>query len=325
MNNRVLLALDNGFGDIKICLDYKYNKKVASIALVDKDTVVTDENALQFGDSQYYVFEDAAKLPASSQLPITNFEELKFATPIFIAALEKEYRTKITDLSLGLSLAMVNRGKEFKTYVSDKTSIDESNIVLLPQGIGSKIAYTEYGLDINNPTKKNDHKSENYLGVDIGFNTLDIFQVINGKISSNATRGIESKGVIQVAMRLREVVKDRIGLDLDVPAIKLILIKGTHTVRGNTTDFSADVDRLVVDYILETLQTIESKFSSSIDKMDNILLVGGGAALVDSRLKSPKVKEYIDSKYGSTFILIPKSPEYYNVLGYYLRLIELCN
>jgi hypothetical protein len=313
----VTLALDSGFGDCKLCIDFKYYKETSALAKLESTSILEDENYVELDGSKYYAFVEAAKLPKSKQLSITNYEELKFATPIFIKAIEKKYNVKVVNLCLGLSIAMIEKAEDFKTYVSNKLGLALSNIKLLPQGIGSKVAYQEYNLDLEDAAKKNDHRSQNYICMDIGFNTIDVFQVINGKLSNNAIRGFEGRGLIKVASKLREYIKSTLELDCDLPSIKEIISKGGLSIRGHYYDLSAKIRELVIDYSVDTFKFFEEEFAESIDKMDNILLVGGGAALLKS-LGSEEVQQYLDSKYNTGFMMIPKNPEYYNCLGYYL-------
>jgi hypothetical protein len=50
--------------------------------------------------------------------------------------------------------------------------------------------------------------------------------------------------------------------------------------------------------------------------MDNIIFVGGGAALLNKYKND--IKEELEKYYKGDFIMIPEMPEFYNVLGYHL-------
>lgn len=313
----VTLAIDCGFGDVKICINGKFFKEISAIALCPNDQNVQDENFLEYQGKKYYVFNSATKLPSNSQIKVSNFEELKFATPLFIKAIERKYDIKVVKLCLGLSLAMMDYSMDYKQHVADSTGIPFENIYLLPQGLGSKVAYQRYNLDINDTSRINDTRSQNYLGVDIGFNTLDIFQVIDGKISTNVIKGYEKMGIIKIAEKIAAKVKEDHNRLIDIPICKEIISTGIMQWRGNSYDYKDYLRQCVEEYMLDLFQFIENEYSNSIDKMDNILIVGGGAALFKKVNSAPKVQEYLDSKYGYGFLLVPESPEYYNVLGYY--------
>lgn len=314
----VILGLDAGFGDIKLCINGKTSKEISAIAVCPNDQNVQDENFIEYLGKRYYVFNAATKLPSASQIRVSNFDELKFATPLFIKAIEKKYDVKIKKLALGLSLAMMDNSLEYKEHVSKQTGIDLDNIFLIPQGLGSKIAYQRHNLDINDTSRINDTRSLNYLGIDIGFNTLDVFQVIDGKVSTNVVKGYEKQGVIKIAEKLAEKVKLDHNRNIDVAISKEIITTGVMTWRGNSYDYNDFLAKAFEEYLIDLFKFIESEFETSIDKMDNILLVGGGAALYKKIIaNAPKLNELLDSKYGYNFILVPEVPEYYNVLGYY--------
>lgn len=318
----VTLAIDCGFGDVKICIDGKFHKEISAIAQVNSEDSIQDENFVECNGNKYYVFNPATKLPSSTQISISNFDELKVATPIFIKAIEKNNDIKVNRLCLGLSLVMLDRSLEYKEYVSKITGIKSENIFLLPQGLGSKIAYSRYNLDINDPSKINDVRSMNYLGIDIGFNTVDVFQVIDGKVSTNVVRGFERRGIYLVAQKLSDKIKQDTGRVIDIPTAKEIISTGVMNWRGNIYDYSEYINKISEEYFIDLFKFIESEYASSIDKMDNILLVGGGAALYQ-KLKQPlELNKFLDTNYGFNFVMSPKSPEFYNVLGYHAYAIS---
>jgi len=316
MENKNVLALDAGFGDVKICLDQKFSKELSAIAKLEDNPGFKDENYIEFENSKYYVFSTAAKLPISKQISINNYEDLKFATPIYIKAIELKYGIKVEKLCVGLSIAMNNYAEDFKKHISTHSGIDISKIYLLPQGVGSKIAYTAYNLDFEDSTMRKDRRSQNYIGIDIGFNTVDVFQCIDNKLSINAIKGYENYGLISVAKKLIEETNSK-GIPINMSVAKEILSTFNLRYRGDTYNFSDFLTKEITNYIVELFKFIESQFNESIDRMDNILLVGGGAALIKSFVEYSSVRDLLKSMYGEGFIIIPNNPEYYNVLGYY--------
>ena len=83
------------------------------------------------------------------------------------------------------------------------------NVYILPQGAGSKITIDNYGVDF--PNKQQEFTGlSNYVGVDIGFNTIDIFLVTNGKTSPYLFKGIENEGVMKVFLDSEMFDKERI-------------------------------------------------------------------------------------------------------------------
>lgn len=313
------IALDAGFGDVKICIDGEVRKEVSAIAEVQKDELLKDDNIITYRGKHYYVFAPATKLPNQKQVNITNFEELKFATPLFIKAIEAQVGKKVEKICLGLSLVMNSRGLEYKEWVSQECNIDIENVSLLPQGVGCKIAYSAYNLNPSDPSKYQDRLSNNYIGVDIGFNTIDVFQVIAGKLSTNATKGIENSGVVMISKQLQIAIKESHKLDIDISKTKEVLSTSELRIRGKSIDCTELISTLVKEYFLFILKSIESEFSESMDKMDNFILFGGGAALFTKYRNNAEVTNFVNSNYQGNFLIIPVSPEYYNVLGYYVH------
>jgi len=206
-------------------------------------------------------------------------------------------------LVLGLSLGMMEFSADYKSYISETLMIPAENILLVPQGIGSKIYYDQVGLgDLNDI-----HRSNNYIGIDIGYNTIDIFRVIDGSTSASTAEGILNSGITRVA----EILNTEMNLNLRSDIIKNVIQSGKLIIRGESVDYTKEVRDAVRIYVDETVKMIEEKYSASIDLVKNILFVGGGAALIKLH--------YSDGVpgYSPNFILIPKEDsEYYNVLGY---------
>jgi actin family MreB-like protein len=313
-----IVAMDIGFGDVKIYSNRGYSKEITAVARVTGSTIIQDVNYVDYKDKKYYVFKNAAKLPKDLQVDVENYEGLKFITPIIIKAYEKQVKTKIEVLAVGLSLSMAENSADYVNHISEECGIDKSKIFLLPQGVGCKISYDAYNLDFSDTSKFRDLRSNNYIGIDIGYNTVDVFQVIGKNLSSNTVTGLEQYGVVRVLKALQAEIKRKDQLDLDVPTLKEVLSTGGTVYRGKAIDYTEEIGKLVVSYLIDLLSDIESKFSDSINKMDNIILLGGGAALLKIYENNPELIQALNSAYGSGFVLLPANPEYYNVMGYHL-------
>jgi hypothetical protein len=69
---------------------------------------------------------------------------------------------------------------------------------------------------------------------------------------------------------------------------------------------------------------IEEKYATTINKMDNLLLIGGGAQILKNY--QDLIQTELDKHYKEGFLLIPKNhSEFYNVLGYYLIALKSLN
>ena len=79
-----------------------------------------------------------------------------------------------------------------------------------------------------------------------------------------------------------------------------------------------EIDKCIKEYLEKVIHLIEDNFSYVIDNMDNLLFVGGGAALLSKYQSS--IRPVIDKYYNGDFVIIPKNPEHYNVVGYYMSI-----
>lgn len=312
-----ILAVDLGFGSTKVGFMMEsgamhYTKYTSAIAKVDSKSYINDENAFTFENEHYYLFDNALRLPNGSTMDLMSYEGLRTASPIMLRKIMMDLNINSVDsLVLGLSISMINFSADYKQYISKTLNINPATITLVPQGIGAKVAYDNYGIDPNGSS--NLPKSSNYLGIDIGFNTVDIFQVINGAVSSNGIAGLEHKGVSVAAGILMKKLEDEISLDIQ--ECKAILTSGNQQLRGSVIDRKELVAEIVTEYIKSIITDVEAKYSASINKMDNIIFFGGGAALLTKYMEFIKPK--LDEVYPEGFLQVVSSPEYYNVAGYY--------
>jgi hypothetical protein len=70
-------------------------------------------------------------------------------------------------------------------------------------------------------------RSSNYLGIDIGFNTVDIFQVINGSLSANTVVGLEKFGICAIANKVIAELKETDNQTIDIQEAKEIITTGS--------------------------------------------------------------------------------------------------
>ena len=75
-----------------------------------------------------------------------------------------------------------------------------------------------------------------------------------------------------------------------------------------------------MDYLTSTFNMLEEEYGDQFNKVDNILLFGGGAEIIKIYMeKSDVIRNTISELYGDEFLLLPKDKaEYYNTIGYSL-------
>lgn len=314
---KTILAVDIGFGSTKVSFKKEngqlhYEKFTTAVARVDQSEHIKDENVFEFDGKGYYLFDTALKMRSSSIEDHMSYEGLRTISPIILRYLMNHYGFTPDKLVLGISLAMIDQSLDYKQYVSKSLNFDPKRIKLVPQGVGAKIAYGQYSLD---PSKNMvDNRSVNYVGVDVGFNTVDIFKVIENSVSSQATEGLSLEGVSKAAKSLQERCENKVQLTLQ--EAKSVLTTGFISKRGTPISLEKEVQDTIVEYTINLIKMIEDKYSEDIDKMDNILFVGGGAAIIKRYYSH--VQEKVEEVYKKDFLMIPELAEYYNVLGYYL-------
>ena len=309
-----VLAIDIGYGSVKVIYGYEDGtiknqfKFTSIVALIDKDEFIKDKRILDYKDKSYYVGEDALNFPHTCQYDIIDFNNLIYFAPLFLYK-ALQMIGEIPDVIVcGLSKAQLQYSLTFKEAIQKFTVNNEEfsfeNVYILPQGAGSKLAIDTYGVDF--PNKQQEFTGlSNYVGVDVGFNTVDIFLVTNGKTSPMYFRGIENEGVMKIAKKIAEYIKTEYNKEISLHEAKEVLDNGFFKLRGTKYDLSSIITGIKEIYLKDLLNLIEENFNNALDKSDYVFLSGGGSAFLndssDKKIRTPK----------SNF-------EYYNAIGFYL-------
>lgn len=304
------LCVDIGFGSVKVAFGdevqvsklYKFTSAIANVAVSE---FVHDDRVIPFEGKNYYVGDDALALQSSSIIDVNKYELLEYYAPVFLFKIIRDLQMIPDRIVLGLSIAQITNSAHFKKRVEDFLKNHNINIPidLLPQGMISKLVIEKHGISF--PDKEGDFpRYNNYVGCDIGFNTLDIFQVINGKTSSNLARGIPERGLQVIVSRLIAQINQDHSTKLTLNEGKEVLATGIYRKRNNRFDYSEFIRELKKDYVKELMVIIENEFGAILDKMEALIIFGGGA--------------YSLQDVSDEFVLVPKShAEYYNVVSYY--------
>ena len=313
------LGLDIGYGDVKVVIGdenqithiFKYS---SAIARAQKVSSIRDprivELALPSGElDQVYVGLDALSLPSNQIIDISDYQMLEAYAPAFIAkALETAEISadEIDVMVCGLSVAQLGMSGYFKErikhFIVSGKEYKFNNIFLLPQGAGSKLAFDKFG--DHYPQPRTTSTSETYVGTDIGFNTLDMFYVTDGKTSPNLFEGVEGAGVTRIAQKLQQAVKEQHSKDITLREAKEILDSGHYKLRGQIFDMQEVISKVCDDYTKEILELIEERYGNIIDKCDYVCLLGGGAEIIKTS--------------DPFFKVVKNKSEFYNAIGFYL-------
>lgn len=320
MSNDLILGVDIGYGDVKVVIgaanqithQFKFS---SAIAIAQRTNAIRDVRIIQLTDQNgelhdVYAGSDAINLPSNTIVDITDYQALETFAPVFIYQALKTAGVNAEDVKVlvsGLSVTQLDQSGYFKERIKDFTINGQNfkfeNVFLLPQGAGSKMAFDKYGA--NYPNIRTESTQHTFVGCDIGFNTLDLYYVTDGKTSPNLFEGIAGEGVMKIAQIVKEIVKERYNRDITLREAKQVLDTKVYKLRGQTYQMQTEVEDAIKKYTEGVMVAIEERYGPIIDKCDFICLQGGGAAL-------------FGEGNDSFFKVVRNSPDFYNAIGFYL-------
>ena len=311
---RKVLGIDLGFGDQKIVFGtsdgtiIKKFKFPSAIGVTKRNEHVADSRIYDYKEHSYYIGENANHVASENRIDISDYKALEYYAPLFIYHALQQINDMPDVIVAGLSKAQINNSGYFKEAIEKFTVNDKEftfdNVYILPQGAGAKLTIDKYGSHF--PQEQDEFLgTTTYVGCDIGFNTLDMFMVTNGKTSPALFEGIEKEGVMKIATLVAKKVKELHGRNIGLHEAKTIIDTGKYRLRGQNHDFSEFVDEIKKNYLKDLLKLIESKYGKILDQCDFISVSGGGSAMFKST--------------DDGFIRIPSSNhEYQNAIGQFL-------
>lgn len=311
-----ILGLDIGYGHVKAVLAtsdgdiLKVFKFPSAIGITNHNDFVTDNRIFDYKEHSYYVGEDALNLPSENLVDITEYKNLEYYAPVFLYKVLKMIEVIPDVIVTGLSKAQILNSGYFKEAIqnfevnSEKFEFSPESVFVLPQGAGSKLAIDKYGYDF--PTAQTEFTgASTYVGCDIGFSTLDLFFVTNGKTSPSVFEGIEHQGIMRIATLLATKIKEEFGRQISLHEAQETLDSGVYKLRGQKHDMSSVILDIKKIYIKNLIELIEDRYGKILDKCNFIFLTGGGSAFFNTT--------------ENGFIRVPKSHyEYYNSIGFAL-------
>jgi hypothetical protein len=311
---KTVMSFDCGYGHNKITFGTadgqidKQFKFTSTVGITKRNNHIKDARIYDFKDHSYYVGENALHLPSENMIDITDYKNLEYYAPLFLYHAIKIVGSKPDIIVSGLSKAQIENSGYFKEALRNFTVNDEQfkfdEVYILPQGAGSKLCIDKYGN--NFPQLQEEFTgSTAYVGCDIGFSTLDMFLVTNGKTSPNLFEGIEREGVMKIATEVAKKVKEIHGRQITLHEAQEIIDSGIYKLRGEKHEFKEYINEVKKSYLKNLLSLIESKYGKILDKCDFISLSGGGSTMFKTTENS--------------FIRVPKTKhEYYNSLGFWI-------
>lgn len=311
-----ILGIDIGYGAVKVVFGnengepIKKFKFTSIIGITKTNAYIKDPKIYNYKEHSYYVGEDAMALPSESLIDITEYKNLEYYAPLFLAHAIKLIGEMPDVIVSGLSKAQIQNSGYFNNVIKEfdvnDTHYKFNTVYIIPQGAGSKLCSDKYGTDFPNIQTEFVGKTS-FVGVDIGMNTLDLYRVIDGKTSASVFEGIEHEGVMKVASRVANLINEQHNRKISLHEAIEVLDTNTYKLRGDRYDYTAEIREIKKDYIKELFELIEEKYGAILDKCDYIFFSGGGSSFFNS------------GTYCGNKLLVPKSNfEYYNAIGQFM-------
>lgn len=310
------ICIDPGFGDTKVAVMdngvlSKYFKETNAIANLgtESDSVKytgTEADVIKYHDNFYLVGKNALEYPDASVMNVMDYDSLLKITPMIALKYIKDVN-EYDQVTFTLSSAFKNNSSDFREHLSEELGMDKTKVKIIPQGAGCKVTLDNIGLDLSNPSSKNGYK--NYLILDIGFNTIDVANVIGNSIMPADIKGYTGEGVCNIA----EYVKNQLhtqGIEASLPRVRSVLYDKSLKVRDKIYDCTKYIQDGTVEYLNHLKEFLEKNYGDRMNVIDNVILFGGGAELIK------KNSDHWKELYGDGFMLSPKvDAEYYNCIG----------
>ena len=303
------IAIDVGYGDVKVKAGDKLFKFTNAISFVSNSTVnyESDLSVFKYNGDEYLVGDEAlSRKPFITR----DFSYLvEFAPLLVYKALKMAGAIPEDDIQLitGLSLKDWDKKVQFGSaltsiFVNDELfKIKPQNIKLVPQGKG---VYLDY-------KSTNDLAPENdYLAiVDIGFNTFDFLVFKNGSTVKEYNYA-NTHGVNAIVTEISKVLNREYPVHFSEQEIKDFLNTKQVRIGSQIHDISSIVQKEVSRYCKLTKNEIQSKNPELLHRAYKIIISGGGAyILADNNIQMFDHQDYCQTPH-----------EFANVRGYFLEL-----
>ena len=303
------IAIDIGYGDIKVCVDKKSFKFINAISFSGNSSVNYSQNALKiykFNDLDYLVGEEAL---INNPFVTRDYSYLYEYAPLLVYKALKDAEIKVDDniqIITGLSLKDWHKAEEFgerlcNIFVNNEhINISPENIKIVPQGKGIYVDFKS-----SNKIVENDF----FAIVDIGYNTFDFLMFKDGKPIPNKNYA-NTLGVNTLIQEVQKYISKEYHIHLSEQECKDVLLKKSLRIGSKYHDLTTTINNEIKKYSKLRQNEVIAKNSDLINKVFNVIISGGGAYLLNE-INAQMFEHQIYSK----------SPyEFANVRGYYMDL-----
>jgi actin-like ATPase involved in cell morphogenesis len=296
------IGLDIGFGYVKV-VSGSGMKKFPSIFAPELFVTnkIKTRKVMEYEDKKYVVGDDADDIADVTRLQTVE-DIIKWA-PLFAAYAIKHVPER-QRICIGLPVQYVLRNKELVEELKGSLRNFRVNgltykfdVIAMAQGIG---AYNDYH-------RKNEAE---YVVVDIGYNTLDLVYVRDGK--PDDARMKMNKGINVLIGHVIDYIQNEYGATISAQKAQYILETGTYIRKGQTHKLDKVVEDLATAYTASVInEALQEKWKNELrDDVSKVVIVGGGANYVRRDNLSEDIRD---------MVFIPNNPEFANARGFYRR------
>ena len=319
----IRIGLDTGFGDVKVVADLNgttHNvllKYPTAIAYAKKGIIgeLGRQEEYDFGGRTFVV--GAAALQSQDLFSTRDIEFLLTYSPLLaykaLVDIAQAGSLPFADListkkqlCLGIPLAYYTRKEELKnglaTYSVSGDTVQFDSVEVRAQGQGILF---DYMLDKNGKSVSG-RMNQNLLVIDIGFNTVDVLGVVNGRPSKEWSGMLESSGICKVCEELKNHLQKEFNFNLPEQVVKDIFQKDQVSLYGATKDLSTPIRKAKEAYSDWLSREVNSRWDDFLKRADKLIIAGGGAYFVDD----------LKQRYPKEFVFVPDNPEYSNARGF---------
>lgn len=291
----MILAVDVGYGYTKYACEKVSGKFPSAVAHVPAVTGFGESSAYTFNGSCYLVGEDAVW---SDTISTRTEDFLENYSPLLIYHLFKKENIKSVDmLCVSLSIAEFKSKKDTLAAACRNFTVNgeiyKQEVKVYPQGLGIWVY-------AGSPA--------NALIVDIGFNTLDVLTVADGRPRPENSFSFSNKGAGLITDAVNSWINANFqGNSLSpVMADKILLNGGKFKIFRKEYDLSEFLDKQKRIFANDVLSAVlsESRLKDILSYIDEFIVAGGGAYFIP-----PETAD----RYG---FRIPYKPEFANVRGF---------
>jgi len=302
------IACDIGYGQTKLYYNGKIVKFPTAISFyTDKGIDYGKGEVYDFEGDKYVVGTEAEN---TETFATTDYQFLYKFAPLMIYHILKQFdkvgKNPPIELRTGLALVDWDHKEEFAKRISKiKVNNEIIDVVptLMPQGVG----VYRYAVSL-----KPEIKDMKITIIDIGFNTINLIHMDEGKPKPQLSKSYPGHGVSSIIKPFREYLENKFKMPFSDSEVMKIAMKERFTFNGKSQDdaidFIKDEKRKFIQKIFKSVLVDDKK---TLGTSDIVFISGGGAYLLQNS-KFPDNVKFIDKN--------KDKPEYefQNVKGYYV-------